>query len=251
MDVSASTRRSFVAALFAAGFAGSLGLPFPARAAPDAPLRLPESPMRLRRILTRGPGDKGSAAITVERWWDVRFARQGRGAVVSGRQAGARVDAPPKLAELARIEQQRDASGMLPLMLSEAGTILTAPPAPGESDTVAAALRAAEGVIARQPRLSGDERERLRFYLAEVHRAGSGLLDALPGDLLFPTGAPVDRSETVSLPDGLSGQFSLHYLALACPDAPWLARAERRVVTALAGASREAREVWTLEPLTP
>jgi hypothetical protein len=39
--------------------------------------------------------------------------------------------APPKLAELARIEQQRDASGMFPLMLSESGALLTPAAASG------------------------------------------------------------------------------------------------------------------------
>lgn len=249
--MSASTRRSFVAALLMAGLPGSLALSSPVRAAPDTALRLPERPMRLTRILTRGLSDDGVSAITVRRWWDVTFERQGRGVVVNGRQAGAEVEAPPKLAELAGIEQQRDASGMFPLMLSDRGTILTAPPVPDESDTLVAALRAAEAVIARQPRLSGEERNRLRFYLAEVHRAGSGLLDALPGDLLFPAGSPVNRSETVALPDGLTGRFALSYTALCQPDAPWLARAERRVATAVGGLAREAREVWTLEPSDP
>jgi hypothetical protein len=212
---------------------------------PQGLLRLPDRPLRLTRTLERGQGEGGTAAITVRRWWDVTFQRQGRGTVVTGRQTGAKVDAPPYLAELARIEQQRDASGMFPLMLSENGAILTAPAAPVESDAVTAALRAAEDFIARQP-LPDDDRARIRFYLAGVHRAGSGLLDALPGDLLFPSGIPVERSEAVALPDGLTGLFVLSYKAVPQPGAPWLARAERRVITSVNGMDRQAAEVWTL-----
>lgn len=247
MDTSASTRRGFVAMLLGIGVLGARPLADPPLAEPQGLLRLPGQALRLTRVLERGQGTGGTAAITVRRWWDVTFQRQGRGTVVSGRQTGATVDAPPFLAELARIEQQRDASGMFPLMLSENGAILTAPMAPGESDTVAAALRAAEGVIARQP-VPPDERTRARFYLAEVHRAGSGLLDALPGDLLYPAGIPVERSEVVALPDGLTGRFVLSYKAVPQPDAPWLARAERRVITSVGGIDRQASEVWTLGP---
>lgn len=251
MDCSVSTRRSFVAALIGMGLLGTAPLAGPLRAAPvGGPLRLPDRPMRLTRELTRGLGEDAAAAIIVRRWWDVTFDRQGRGAIVSGRQTGAEVEAPPKLADLARIEQQRDASGMFPLMLSDTGMILTAASAaPRESDTVAAALRAAEGIIARQPRLPGEDRVRLRAYLGEVHRAGSGLLDTLPDDLLFPAGMPVERSETVTLPDGLTGRFRISYTAVCQPEAPWLARAERRVVTSVGGLDRAAGEVWTLAPI--
>lgn len=245
----ASTRRSFVAALLGMGMLGSGPLSGSLLAAAEGPLPLPDRPLRLTRVLTRGLGDGGSSGITVRRWWDVMFERQGRGIVVSGRQTGAVVDAPPRLAEFARIEQQRDASGMLPLMLSDHGSIITAAAAQSESDAVAAALRAAEGVIARQSTLPGDERARISYYLAEVHRAGSGLLEVLPGDLLFPSGPAVDRREAVALPDGLTGQFALRYAAEAQPDAPWLARAERRVVTSVGGFDRQAAETWTLGPI--
>lgn len=246
--MSASTRRGFVAALLGTGVMGARPLADPSPAPPQGLLRLPDQALRLTRTLERGQGEGGTAAITVRRWWDVTFQRQGRGTVVTGRQTGAAVDAPPELAALARIEQQRDASGMFPLILSENGAILTAPVPPGESDTVAAAMRAAEAVIARQP-VPTDERARARFYLAEVHRTGSGLLDALPGDLFYPAGIPVERSEAVALPNGLTGRFVLSYKALPQPDAPWLARAERRVITSVGGIDRQASEVWTLGPV--
>jgi len=248
LDISASTRRSFVAALLGMGLLGGRPLSGPLWAAPESPLPLPDRPMRLTRVLTRALGEGRSPAITVRRWWDVAFERQGRGIVVSGRQTGAEVDAPAKLAEIARIEQQRDASGMLPLMLSDRGAIIPLPGVPSESDAVSAALRVAESMIARQP-IPAEERARISHYLAEVHRAGSGVLNALPGDLLFPAGVPISQSETVALPDGITGEFAFTYAAATQPDAPWLARAERRVVTRVAGSERQAAETWNLEPI--
>lgn len=239
----ASTRRQFAAVLIGLGIGSAAALPRPALAA--APLRLPDGPLRLLRVLERGIGARGMAAITVRRWWEVRFERQARGILATGRQIRAEVDAPPRLAELAAIEQRRDASALFPLTLSEDGAIITLPSAPGQSGAVSAAMRAAEALIARQL-LPPAQRERIALYLAQVHRAGSGLLDTLPDDLLFPSGDPVERSDTVELPDGLTGHFTLHYAAVAQPGAPWLARAERRVSTMVGDHLRRATETWTL-----
>jgi hypothetical protein len=244
----ASTRRQFAAVLLGLGMGGAGALPRPALAAP--PLPLPEGPLRLLRVLERGMGTRGAAAITVRRWWEVRFERQARGILATGRQIRAEVDAPPRLAELAAIEQRRDASAMFPLMLSAEGAIITPPSEPGESDAVRAAMRAAEELIARQA-LPSVQRERIALYLAQVHRAGSGLLDSLPGDLLFPSGEPVERSDTVELPDGLTGRFTLRYAAVPVPGAPWLSRAERRVSTMVGNHLRRAVETWTLAPPEP
>jgi hypothetical protein len=244
--MSASTRRRDVAALLGGGLVAGLAALPPLHAAKPPPLRLPEGPMRLLRVLERGIGNDRRRMITVRRWWEVTFERAARGIVAHGRQLGAAVEAPPQLTDLARIEEQRDASGMFPLMLTERGTIITAPGVPDEGGALAAALRAAEALVARQP-LPAGERARIARHLGEVHRAGAGLLDALPGDLLFPAGGRIDRSGEVPLPEGRTGRFALSYNAHAAPDAPWLARAERRVVTSVGGLERRAAEVWTLE----
>ena len=244
----ASTRRTLIAALLGAGAIGGLRglLVAPLQAAPRLPLSLPDMPLRLERRLERGLGD--DAIIMVRRSWALQCERQGRGLMVAGEQLAAEVSAPPHLAALARIEQQRDTSAMFPLMLDADGMILSPSTAPGASDAVADALRAAEAMIARQP-VPADERERYRLYLAQVHQAGATLLDTLPPDLLFPIGVPEDRNETVALPDGLTGQFALHYTAEPQADAPWLKRAERRVMTEVSGFTRSASEIWTLSPL--
>lgn len=245
-----STRRGFVTALL--GLSALGGRPFltPAKAAPEGPLPLPPGPLHLTRLLLRAVDERGVAAITVRRWWEVSFERQGRGIVVNGRQVGTEVKAPPALSDIVAIEEARDASAMLPLMLSERGVILSAPMAPDASADVSAALRAAEAMIARQP-IPADDKARLNQYLGEVHRAGTGMFETLPGDLLFPASAPVEYSETLALPGGLTGRFTLSYRAEPQPDAPWLARAERRVVTVIGSSERRAAEVWTLGPPTP
>lgn len=243
----ATQRRLVLAAMVGLGAWGAL--PRPLRAAPGAPLPLPDRPLRLLRVLERGMGESGGA-IVVRRWWDIAFEHSGRGILVTGQQVGAAVEAPPQLADIARIEERRVADEAFPLMLSAEGAIISPVDTPPQDDAVTAALRAAEALLARQP-APADERARIARYLAEVHRAGSGALDAWPADLLFPSGVPVDRSEIVALPEGLGGRFTLDYRAVPQADAPWLARAERRVTTTIGTQQRSARETWTLGPPEP
>jgi len=243
--INAGTRRDALAALLGLGVASSpAALAGPLQAALAAPLRLPDTALRFNRVLHRTLG--GRDGITVQRSWTMQCHRQARGIVVTGQQVAAEVSAPPHLAQLAAIERARDASGMFPLLLSDTGLILTpGGPSAGQDDDTAAALHAAEALIAQQP-VPADERARYRLYLAQVHQAGTSLLDTLPRDLLFPSGIPIQRNEVVALPGGLSGSFALHYTAHPQPAAPWLARAERQVVTRIEGLERSASEVWTL-----
>lgn len=239
-----STRRAMMAALLGLSAAtGLAGLPAPLRA---APLRLPDTPLRLERRLTRALGE--TATLEVERSWEVRFARQGRGIIVTGTQIGASVDAPPNLAELARIEQQRDTSAMFPLMLSDSGLIMGAAGRDDHNADVAAARRAAEALIRQKP-APASARARNLQYLALLHRAGSSAFDALPADLLFPIGTPIDRAETITLPDGVTGSYTLAYHARSQANAPWLDQAERLVMTRVAGLERYSTERWRLTML--
>ena len=240
-----STRRTLLAGIVAAGTVGGLALPAMLRAA-GAPLRLPAGPMRLERVLVRELG--GGATITVRRGWEVRFERQARGIIVTGRQISASVDAPPSLADLARIEEQRGTQAMFPIMLSDTGLVLAAGGGPAAAIDMAAALRAAEQMIAKRPQ-SEERRENLRRYLAEIHRAGSGEFDSLPADLFYPAGTPLRRVEAVALPGGLAGEFELVWDARAVPGEGWLASGERLVITRIEGLERRSREGWTLAPV--
>lgn len=239
-----TTRRQLLAGLTGAGAA--LALPAPLRALAAAALPLPEGPMRLTRELVRELGD--GAAITVRRGWDIGFARQARGIVVSGTQVSVAVDAPPSLAQLARIEEQRDTGGMFPIMLADTGLILASGNAAAPAQDIAAALRAAEKLIAARTD-NGAERNALRRYLGEIHRAGSGQFDSLPPDLFFPATIPQRRVETVSLPGGLSGEFTLSWEARTAPGAGWMAECEREIVTRIDTLERRSREVWTMGPI--
>jgi hypothetical protein len=207
-------------------------------------LRLPEGNMILSRRLERGLG-ADPAAITVTRRWQVRFERQARGIIVTGQQIAAEVKAPPQFAELSAIEQQRDAAAMFPILLSDTGVIMPSSTPYTPNEDVAAALRAAEAYIARQD-VPPDQRDAVRYYLAQLHLAGSLQLDMMPLDVLFPASLPLERSDTLALPGGLSGSFSLRYEALPQPDAPWLKQADRWIVTRVEGLERRAHEVWTL-----
>lgn len=239
-----STRRALMTGLVGAGIAGGF-VWRGALLASETGLALPDGAMRLTRELVRELG--GGAAITVRRAWAVGFVRQGRGIAISGRQISASVDAPPNLAGLARIEEQRDTAGMFPIILSATGRIVAAGNESEATDDIAPALRAAEQIIASRPQ-SEDRRESLRRYLAEIHRAGSGQFDTLPADLFYPLGTPLRQAETVTLPDGLTGEFSLVWNARAVPGSGWLDEGVREIVTRIEGLERRSRETWTMTP---
>lgn len=240
-----TTRRRLLAGLIAAGSASAFAPPLRAMLAAGG-LMLPEGPMRLGRELVRGLG--GDAAITVRRGWDIGFARQGRGIVVTGTQTSVTIDAPPSLAELARIEEQRSTDAMFPIMLSEEGLVLASGTAPTAPADMAAALRAAETMIASRPQ-SAAARDNMRLYLAEIHRAGSGQFDSLPDDLFFPASTTQRQAETVSLPGGLSGTFELTWETRTAPGTGWLAEGRRSIVTRIAEFERRSSEIWTLAPI--
>jgi hypothetical protein len=244
MSMAGTTRRRLLTGLMAAG--GILALAPPLRALASAPLPLPGGPLRLTRELVRELGD--GTAISVRRGWDVTFARQARGIMIAGTQVSASVDAPPSLADLARIEQQRSTAAMFPIMLTDAGLILASGTANAAPDDMAAALRAAEKMIAARPQSEG-QRDNLRRYLAEIHRAGAGQFEALPPDLFVPAGTPLRRVEPVSLPGGMTGAFELVWEARANPDTGWLVSGQRQIITRIAELERRSREVWTLDPI--
>jgi hypothetical protein len=240
-----TTRRQLLAGL--TGASAALALVSPLRTLAAAPaLPLPAGPMRLTRELVRELDD--SIRITVRRGWVVGFAHQARGIVVLGTQVSASVDAPPNLAQLAQIEEQRDTQGMFPIMLTETGLVLASSNAAATAQDIAAALRAAEKLIAARAD-SGTERDHLQRYLAEIHHTGSGQFETLPPDLFFPADTPQRRVETVILPGGLTGEFALSWKARAAPGTGWLMDCERQIVTRIDTLERRSREVWTMAPI--
>lgn len=198
--------------------------------------------MRLTRRLERGLKD--GASIVVTRGWQVDFARQGRGASITGRQISVTVDAPEKLAPLARIEEARSTDDMWPILLSETGRIVAAGEYTREED-FAAAVNAAEAMIAQRPS-SEETKAQQRQYLAQLHRSGGSLLDNLPADLFFPESEQRETRRPVDLPGGLKGEFVMSFSAKRAENRQWLAEAERSIVTRIGEDERRSSDQWTL-----
>lgn len=245
-----STRRAALAQMLGAG---GLVLSAPQRALavgalPPLEIALPPHPMRLTRLLRRQLG--ADAVLEIRRSWDIGFARVGRGIVVTGAQADVVVDAPPHLAEFARIEQARRSDAMFPIMLDEGGMIGDLSRADTDvraDEMLAEAIAVAQRLIARAPGPASREAG-VQHYLVQLQQAGAGLFDRLPGDLFFPAGRPIIRSGILPLPGGATGEFSLTYSAQTMPGTPWLADAEREIVTRIGEHQRRSREEWKMAP---
>lgn len=212
----------------------------PAQARPA--LQLPAGTMRLTRTLERELID--SKVITVEREWAVQFLRTARYIEVRGEQISARVDAPPNLADLAKVEEQRQGNDLFPLMLSDDG-MLMAGGDEVQSEALDRAIEIAGDLIAHSTG-DDDERRLARLHLLEMQRAVLPLFKTLPKDLFFPVAAPINKVRAIDLPGGKQGAFEFTYAAQAVPEKGWLAQAERRIVTRIPGSSRTSSESWTL-----
>ncbi|MEM9500252.1 MAG: hypothetical protein AAF941_00270 [Pseudomonadota bacterium] len=234
------TRRGALGSAMAVAVAGLAGQAVPAGAA--RPSIIPSQPMKLARRIERGM--RGGAILTVERFWQVRFARQGDGIVITGEQISARVDAPQALAALAHIEESRSTTGMFPILLSGDGSILAAGDYIQGSD-LDAAVGQAETMIAKRA-VPQDAKAQLLYYLSQLQRSSTTLLDRMPPDLFFPISPPSRAVRPVSLPDGLMGEFEVTYEARPAPGCDWLDRAVRRVITRIGNSERRSSEVWLL-----
>lgn len=230
------SRRTAISGLMAIGLLSGFA------ASAQGSLAMPSGPMRLVRRIERGLS--GGAEIIVERAWNVRFSRQGRGMTITGEQSQVKVDAPAALSGLAQIEESRSTEAMFPILLSEAGVIIGAGTEILGED-IALAAKEAERMIAARPIGAEAKADQMR-YLALLQQSAGKLLERLPPDLFFPTAPPRHTIEPVQLADGLSGEFEVSYDAQRAPGAAWLARAERVVVTRIGASERRSSEVWTM-----
>ncbi|MFL0355138.1 hypothetical protein ACI5KX_01560 [Erythrobacter sp. GH1-10] len=234
-------RRTILGSSARAAFAGGLmlqGMPILAASG----ISIPAGSMRLTRRLERGLHD--GASIVVERDWRVDFSRQGRGIAIDGTQISVRVDAPEKLAPLAKIEESRSTADMWPILLSEDGQILAAGEYTRDED-LAEAIRMAEKLIA-QRKEPPEKKAQHREYLARMQQAGSSLFDQLPPDLFFPRGGNHETVREISLAEGLKGEFFISYSAETAAGRGWLAHARRRVITRIGDETRRSQEDWLL-----
>tara|TARA_B100000678_G_C18205304_1_gene501120 strand:+ start:1113 stop:1820 length:708 start_codon:yes stop_codon:yes gene_type:complete len=199
----------------------------------------------LERVLRRGLS-KG-LAIEVTRRWAITLAPSPEGGLrVTGTQIDAHVDAPPALQAIARMEEEREEHGFLPLLLDQEGLILpengSDSLAPLPEEAISAALAYARS------RTQGLEAAGVsRQFFADLSEHSQNWLTMLPRDLFFP--APRDRSMSreIALPDGIEGVVRMRETATADPATGLLLALDREATTTTAEFSRSGSETWTLE----
>ncbi len=228
------------------GSAVTVGLgALPVRALAGTRVAIPDGPMVLSRTLERSLSD--GASIAVSRSWQVEFESQGRAVAINGMQVHVEVAAPDNLARLAEIEKARSTADMWPILLSENGRVMASGGELGEAD-LAAAMREAETIIASRNIDAAQQAAQMQ-YLAAMTRAGSSVLDTLPGDLFFPENTPMHTVREVNLPGGLKGEFELRYSAVSTSQHGWLDRAQREVITRVERTEQRAAEEWRMAPV--
>lgn len=204
----------------------------------------PAGPMRYVRRLERDLG--GGASFVVVRSFAIRFVPFGRGFRIEGEQQGVEVEAPERLAEFARLERERTEASLFPLTLDAAG-LITGGEARQPATQLDEAVRAVLAQFAARPR-DAAELEQMQQYLAAVHQGAGRVLTELPRDLFAPGAGPRSERRDVALPGGERGLVTVTFSAEADPATGLMRRAERTVVTELAGDSRRTAELWTLAP---
>ncbi|MEP2735301.1 MAG: hypothetical protein ABJP34_03300 [Erythrobacter sp.] len=224
--------------------AGLAAISIPVRA--HTSLRLPDEPMVLTRKLVRDLKD--GEAITVTRQWTVNFQRKARSIEIAGRQISAQVKAPAKLRQLAKIEEERDASDLFPIILSKAGTIMMGGRKHDEA-ALAKAVHTAREMIESSHR-SASDKAAAQQHLQQMQRASQPLLDTMPKDLFFPSEPPLHDVVAIDLPNGSVGEFELRYTAHTAQKAAWLDHAERQIITRTGQTERRSSELWSLRRMT-
>ena len=207
-------------------------------------IRPPASPMIYTRTLVRELG--GGAALTVTRGFAVRFAPHDGGFRIDGRQVSVAVDAPERIAALAKMEEERVEDGLFPLDLDLAGLIVDGTLC-SNLEMFDRAVEMASRQIADQ-RLPRAEAEALQQFVTAIHKASATLSSGLPRTLFAPIpGTTTDRRE-VALPDGGEGAVETVFEASVDETTGLMREARREVVTMLGDSSRKAVERWSLSP---
>jgi hypothetical protein len=217
----------------------------PATAQPALRFAPPTGPMLYTRRLERGLA--GGASLTVSRGFAVRFAPESDGYRVEGEQIEVAVEAPERLATLARLERERVETGVFPLSLDAVGAIRGVPPF-AASAQLDAAVREVSARLDESPRTPA-ERAELHAFVEAVHRSAGQLVTALPHDLFAPVDCPREESRAIALPAGGAGQVRTSFTATRDPATGLMREARREVVTEVSGDLRRTVESWTLAPI--
>jgi hypothetical protein len=241
--MAACDRRAMLCWAMAATLAPALA----SRAAATAPggsIAPPAGPMTFTRRLERAL--PGGNKLVVARSFAVRFASTPAGWTVSGEQLDVTVDAPARIAALAALERQRVETGLFPIALDRAGTIVGGPDA-----RPVMGLEQAVAIVRRQIEAAGfaaDERKEFEAFVRAVHDAGAKMTSEFPDDLFAPRKDAVRAERELALPGGGAGTIEVSFTATTDPATRLMREARREIVTAIAEDRRLTREDWTLVP---
>ncbi|MFA6218766.1 MAG: hypothetical protein WC692_03195 [Erythrobacter sp.] len=238
-----SDRRACLRLLGMVALVPSIAWPGQAGAMLPARLQFPAAPLVLTRQVERELHD--GRLLVVVRSWRCQFIAAGRGAIVEGRQAGARVDAPPQLATLARMEEQRVDDGPFPALLDPSGRISGQGQVPA-ADLSRAIDEAAAILVAKGHR--GEGLAEGRRFLSRLADAAGAAIAQIPEDLFFPARHESGFSRTLDLPGGLQGTVEVTIETRTDPVTGLLERSSRSAVTHIGNEARRNRELWTLTP---
>ena len=239
------------AALHAALLFGTMTAAVPAPAQPPASVRPvfapPEGePLLLTRTLRRELVD--GKAIVATRRYRVNFTRSVTGWTIDGALVASEIEAPPALAALAAIERQRPDDALFPIRLDAAGVIQ---PRDGTATPDGPAWRAAldkATKLATARVMPANDGAALNLLVQQMQAvAGAATLSRWPTTLFLPNQGISREERRFALPEGTEGSIVAELECLPSERLETMGRAERRVMTEVAGTRRMTRELWSLE----
>ena len=205
------------------------------------------APMLLSRQIIRELPD--GAQIVVKRVWRVRFAPTATGFSVIGQQVAVDVKAPPALEFLAKLEEQREETNLLPLTLSAAGMItansnLAVIDMANDELVQRAITGAAERIegIELGPNAEGLDQK----FLSSLQGSGAELASKVPRDLFHPQQSYWQDEHEIDLPQGLTGTVLVIFEARMNAAGDCMERVERRVISSVGKSMRTSSEIWEL-----
>ena len=206
----------------------------------------PSAPMDYRRTLARDLVD--GRKITMLRRFSVEFRPADVGYMLHGRQVGCNVEAPAALAQFARLEEQRDESGIFPLELDQFGQLRAGFDEAAQESEIAAALAEATRTVVAYADARGDEAGEAQLVSA-LHMASEGATAHMPLDLFAPREGARTNEQMLELPGGLQGFVETRFVAERDGATGLLRRASRHIATRIGNERRETAETWQLSAL--
>lgn len=241
------------AVLHAAVLLGTMSAAVPSPAQPPATIRHafapPEGePLLLTRTLRRELID--GKTIVATRQYRVNFTRSITGWTIEGTLVASEIEAPPALAALAAIERQRPDDTLFPILLDATGVIqprdgTASPDGPAWRAALDKAIKLASTRVT--PANDGAAIGQLVQQMQTM--AGSATLSRWPTTLFLPEQGISREERRFALPEGSEGSIVAELEFLPAAGLKTMGRAERRVVTEVAGTRRVTRELWSLEPI--